>query len=65
MGLGGLDAFMTRMIFKHSLRKRAYAAADFQAMAAATPFGRAEIRADLIGLEVRLRKPADEATPAA
>ena len=62
MGLGGLDAFVTRMIFKHSLRKRAYAVSDFQAMAAATPFGGADIQAESIGVNVWLRKPVDAAS---
>jgi len=56
MKLGTIDALMTRAVFKHSLRKRAYSRADFQRMAAATPFGKAEIKEESIGLEVWLRK---------
>jgi hypothetical protein len=36
--------------------RRAYSRADFQAMAAATPFHRAEIVDDGIGFDVWLRK---------
>jgi ubiquinone/menaquinone biosynthesis C-methylase UbiE len=56
MHLGRLDAFLTRAIFKHSLRKRAYSADDFQRMAAATPFGRADIKAEPMGFDVWLRR---------
>jgi len=56
MGLGAMDALITKAIFKHSLRPRAYCRADFQRMAAATPFGDAEIIADAIGHDVWLRK---------
>jgi ubiquinone/menaquinone biosynthesis C-methylase UbiE len=58
MGLGVLDGFMTRRIFKGTLRKRALSPAGFVALAAASPFGRADIKAEGIGLEVRLRKAA-------
>jgi ubiquinone/menaquinone biosynthesis C-methylase UbiE len=58
MGLSVVDAFATRAVFKHSLRKRAYSRTDFQRMAEASPFGAAEIQPDAmgLGLEVRLRK---------
>jgi ubiquinone/menaquinone biosynthesis C-methylase UbiE len=56
MKLGGLDAFAARAIFKHSLRPRAYSKADFQHMAAATPFGAARIEEKSIGLDVWLSK---------
>ena len=39
MELRPVNAFITRVILKTMLRKRAYAKADFQRMAAATPFG--------------------------
>jgi len=47
---------MTRRIFKGILRKRALSPTGFAALAAASPFGRADIMAEGIGLEVRLRK---------
>jgi ubiquinone/menaquinone biosynthesis C-methylase UbiE len=56
MKLGGVSAFITRAIFKYSLRKRAYSKADFLRMAAATPFRTAEIREEPLGFEVWLRK---------
>jgi ubiquinone/menaquinone biosynthesis C-methylase UbiE len=56
MRLGALDGFMTRRIFKGTLRKRALSPAGFAALAAASPFGRADIKPDGIGMEVRLRK---------
>lgn len=56
MKLGRINALITRAIFKYSLRKRAYSKADFQRMAAATPFRSAEIREEPIGFDVWLRK---------
>jgi ubiquinone/menaquinone biosynthesis C-methylase UbiE len=56
MKVGPMDAFFIRAVFKHSLRKRAYSRADFADMAAATPFGVAEIGEAPLGYEVRLRK---------
>jgi len=56
MHLGPLDAFMTRMTFRHMLRKRAYSRDEFQRMAAATAFGRADIDEMPIGFDVWLRK---------
>jgi ubiquinone/menaquinone biosynthesis C-methylase UbiE len=56
MKLGRVNAIITRAIFKYSLRKRAYSEADFQRMAAATPFRGVEIREESIGFEVWLRK---------
>ena len=56
MKLTRFSAFVTRAIFKHSLRKRAYGRDDFLRMAAGTPFGSAEIRDEPLGFEVRLRK---------
>jgi ubiquinone/menaquinone biosynthesis C-methylase UbiE len=56
MRLGRVDAFLTRAIFKHMLRRRAYSRDDFTRMAAASPFGRADIKAAAIGFDVWLRK---------
>jgi ubiquinone/menaquinone biosynthesis C-methylase UbiE len=56
MRLGPIAALMTGIVFKTTLRNRAYTRADFARLAAATPFGGAEIIADTIGLEVLLRK---------
>ena len=57
LGLRGLEAFATRLIFK-DLKRRAWPKAAFQRMAAETPFGCADVREVAIGLEVRLAKPA-------
>jgi ubiquinone/menaquinone biosynthesis C-methylase UbiE len=56
MRLSRLDAWMTGFIFRHTLRDRAYAKADFDRMAAATPFGTCQVAEDPLGLEVRLHK---------
>ncbi len=54
--VGAINAFVTKIIFKHMLRKRAYSGADFAHMLAATPFGGGEITEVPCGLEVRLAK---------
>lgn len=59
MGLGRLNAFMTRATLE-SLRRRAYSPAQFRQLAADSPFGTCDITRAGIGLEVRLKK----ATPA-
>ena len=56
MRLGAVDGFLTRRIFKGTLRKRALSPSGFAALAAASPFGGADITSEGIGLEVRLRK---------
>ena len=56
MRLSPLDQLMTGIVFKTTLRNRAYTAEDFLRLAAATPFGEADIKTDGIGLEVWLRK---------
>jgi ubiquinone/menaquinone biosynthesis C-methylase UbiE len=56
MGLGRINSALTRLIFKHSLIKRAYSQDDFRSMVSRTPFGMCEIRVDSIGLEVSLHK---------
>jgi len=56
MGLGRLDAFITRFTFRHMLIKRAYTAEQFRDMAASSRFGGCAIDLSPIGLEVTLRK---------
>jgi len=56
MHLGRIDAFVTKAIFKRSLRKRAYSRADFASMAAATPFGDCEVTEGSIGFDVLVTK---------
>jgi ubiquinone/menaquinone biosynthesis C-methylase UbiE len=59
MRLDRVNACITRATFKRMLRKRAYSRQDFQAMAAATPFGQAELETTLIGYDVWLAKQPD------
>jgi ubiquinone/menaquinone biosynthesis C-methylase UbiE len=56
MRLDRVNAFLTRTAFKRMLRKRAYSSRDFQEMAAATPFERADIQATLLGFDVWLAR---------
>jgi ubiquinone/menaquinone biosynthesis C-methylase UbiE len=56
MKLGAVDALMTRAVFKHSLRKRAYTKADFERMAAQASFQITEMTAESIGLDIWFRK---------
>jgi ubiquinone/menaquinone biosynthesis C-methylase UbiE len=56
MGVGPINALITKAVFKHFLLKRAYSQEQFRAMVAQTPFERCEFRTDAIGLEVRLMK---------
>ncbi|SRR5712692_346023 len=55
MQLGRFSAFTTRATLE-MLKRRAYAPAQFERLAAASPFGTCEIRTEGIGLEVRLKK---------
>jgi len=56
MGLGRINALVTKLIFKHGLLKWAYSPAQFRSMAAASRFGSCAIQESGIGLEVTLRK---------
>jgi ubiquinone/menaquinone biosynthesis C-methylase UbiE len=56
MGLGRLNAFMTRWTFRRFLLKNAYTPEDMRSMAAQTDFARVDIRKDAIGMEVSLEK---------
>ncbi len=58
MRLGPIDQLFTGLVFKTTLRNRAYTRADFARLVAASRFEGAEISADVIGLEVRLKKAA-------
>jgi ubiquinone/menaquinone biosynthesis C-methylase UbiE len=57
MELGRLGSFMTRATLE-SLRSRAYSSAQFENLAAESPFRGGEITKSGIGLEVRLKKSA-------
>jgi len=56
MNLGRIDSLLTRVIFKHGLRKAAYSKSAFVALAAASPFGTCEIEERSIGMEIWLQK---------
>jgi ubiquinone/menaquinone biosynthesis C-methylase UbiE len=56
MGLGWVNSLMTKLIFKHMLRKRAYSREQLRDMASQTPFRTCEIREAALGLEVSLGK---------
>lgn len=56
MQLSWFNAWMTRWTFRHLLLKRAYTRRQLEGMAAASRFGRADIRLDGIGFEFRLAK---------
>lgn len=56
MRLGPFNAMLTRLIFKHSLLKRAYTENDFRRMVAQTPFATCEIAREAIGMEISLHK---------
>jgi ubiquinone/menaquinone biosynthesis C-methylase UbiE len=61
MHLGPLNQAITKLTFRFMLLKRAYTKDDFDQFLAKTRFRKGDIREDMIGLEVWLRKPADEA----
>lgn len=56
MGLSGVNAWLTRMAFRHMLIKRAYTQEQFRAMVSRSRFQTCEIQVDGIGLDVTLRK---------
>ena len=55
MGLAWLNSLLTRWVLRW-LRRRAYSQEDFRQMVGETTFGTCEIKCDLIGAEVTLRK---------
>lgn len=60
MHLGAVNAFITKMTFRFMLLKRAYTAKEFENMILETNFLAAEIKEDLIGLEVSLKKGTED-----
>lgn len=56
MGMNAVNRMLTRWIFKHMLRKRAYTRADIESFVAKTTFGRCDIEDDGVGFAVWLRK---------
>ena len=56
MNVSMLNALVIKLTLKTMLRRRAYSPAQFERLAAESPFRACEIRKDGIGLEVRLKK---------
>jgi len=56
MRLKGFEAFITRLIFKYDLRRRAYPRAVLEAMIAASPFAGGQIHEVGLGYEIYLAK---------
>lgn len=56
MGLGWVSSLMTKLTFKHMLRKRAHSREQLRDMASQTPFKTCEIRENSVGYEVTLGK---------
>jgi len=54
--LGRIDTFVTKGIFKPSLRRRAYSREDFARIVAATPFGGCDVTQGPIGFNIQLTK---------
>jgi ubiquinone/menaquinone biosynthesis C-methylase UbiE len=57
-GRGWFDSWITKMVFKHMLIKRAYTKEAFLRMATQSRFASCQIQADSISLEVLFTKPA-------
>jgi ubiquinone/menaquinone biosynthesis C-methylase UbiE len=56
MDVGAVNKFITKLTFRFMLLKRAYTKAEFQELIRQTKFAECDIREDLIGFEIRLRK---------
>lgn len=56
MNLSAMNSVITKLTFRFMLLKRAYTRREFEQFVARTGFGRAEIREDLIGMEVSMEK---------
>ena len=64
-GRSKIDAWLTKWTFRHLLLKRAYTKDDFKRMAQSSQFGKREITAGLIAIQVRFAKPACAVTDVA
>jgi len=54
--LGWASALNVKLAFRFMLLKRAYTRSGFERMISQTPFGKFEIREDLIGMEITLKR---------
>ena len=57
-GRSGFDAWLTKMVFRCMLIKRAYTKEEFIRMAEESRFGSCQINTGPVGFEVRFTKPA-------
>jgi hypothetical protein len=58
MNLGVVNTLLTKATFRFMLLKRAYTQAEFERMIAKTSFTQHDLRGNLIGLDVLLKKTA-------
>jgi len=56
MHVGSLNGVITKLTFRFMLLRRAYSKREFEEMISTTEFAHCDIREDLIGLEIVLRK---------
>ena len=56
MQVGAVNAMITKMTFRFMLLKRAYTKMEFEEMISGIGFSEVQIREDLLGLEITLRK---------
>jgi ubiquinone/menaquinone biosynthesis C-methylase UbiE len=56
MGVGAIDRFITKFTFRFMLLKRAYTRKQLEEFLAQTKFERADIREELVGLELSLER---------
>jgi ubiquinone/menaquinone biosynthesis C-methylase UbiE len=56
MSLGAVNGMITKLTFRFMLLKRAYTKSELEQLIAKTNFHEVEIREDLIGLEITLRR---------
>jgi ubiquinone/menaquinone biosynthesis C-methylase UbiE len=59
MGLKWYNSWLTRMVFKHTLIKRAYSQEQFRKMAAQTSFKTCDIQEDPVGMIVSFTRNGD------
>jgi ubiquinone/menaquinone biosynthesis C-methylase UbiE len=60
MGQSWFNSWITRLVFKHSLIKRAYSQEQFRQLAARTPFKSCEIQEESIGMNIWLTKRLED-----
>jgi ubiquinone/menaquinone biosynthesis C-methylase UbiE len=56
MGLGTVNKFITKLTFRFMLLNRAYTRNEFEQFLSQTKFSRVDIKEDVIGLEVSMRR---------